>query len=109
VLDDVVRCQIQLRQPMDCMIIDTTWMFWNEATTSVTLEEAPTSGTLDRSAIQAGEDIIAWNGLNLGVRLDYPGTEIGPEVSLVWFSSGVDIGFVDCAADVDALSCTVRP
>jgi hypothetical protein len=109
VLDDgTPAVEVQLRVPMDCSVLDTTWMFWDDANETVTLGEAPTSGTLDRQDVEAGDFIIAFSELNLGVRLDYPDGVVGPEIGLAWFSAGVDLAHVDCSGAEEALACQVR-
>jgi hypothetical protein len=106
--DGTPAVEIELLAPESCDVLDTTWMLWNESTTSVSLGEEPTSGTLHRAGVEADERTIFFRDLNLGVRLEYPDDVVGPMLSLTWYSTTVDLAFVDCASVDALLACTVR-
>ncbi len=108
ILDEVTPAvEVQLRVPETCDVLDTTWMFWDEATGAVRLGEAPTSGTLSRASVDVDVDLIFFRDRNLGVRLEYPSVELGPQVSMVWFTAAEDLARVDCAGQGEALTCAV--
>jgi hypothetical protein len=100
--------EIQLRQPDTCAVIDTLWMFWDDPTSTLSIGEAPTEGTLRGAGVESDEYVIFFREHNLGVRLEYPDDVVGPQLSLVWFSNDVDLTAVDCAHEGDFLACTVR-
>lgn len=110
ILDEVTpSVEVQLRVPETCEVLDTTWMFWDEPG-GARLGEPPSMGTLSRMGVDVDEDLIFFRDANVGVRLEYPAMEIGPELSLVWFTAGEDLARVDCAAQGEALVCaTVTP
>lgn len=108
VLDDVTPAvEVQLRVPETCRVLDSTWMFWEEPST-VRLGEPPSDGRLSRRDVTVGDDVIFFRSENVGVRLEYTGEEVGPELALVWFTAGEDLAVVDCAASGESLACAVR-
>jgi hypothetical protein len=108
-IDGTPAVEIQARVPMDCTVVGATWMFWNESDDSVSLSDPPEDGVLERDGIDAGDRTIVFTELDLGLRLDYPGEDVAPELALVWFAAGMDLETVDCTASADALACEVRP
>lgn len=107
-LDGVPVVEVQLRVPETCAVLDTTWMFWDDEATTVRLGDAPTQGTLERGGVTVGDEVIFFRDSNVGVRLEYPEAELGPELGLVWFTAGEDLVVVQCSGSEATLSCAVR-
>ncbi len=108
-LDGEPVVEVQLVVPDTCEVLGEAWMFWDEDSDTVTLGEEPTSGTLEGAGVDTDATLIFFRDLNLGVRLDYPGGEVGSELTLTWFSGEEDLATVSCAGADGVLACEVAP
>ena len=93
--------------PVTCEERERTWMFWDDDAGVVTLGAEPSSGTLRRDGVDVEDRTIYFSDFNVGVRLDYPDDQVGPSLSLAWFSVGGDLATVDCDA-TETLVCATR-
>lgn len=110
-LDDVVPAvEVQLRVPETCEVLDTRWMLWQEETETVTLADyADLEGTLHGGGVETGDDVIGFTNADVYVNLIYPEPGVqAPEVTLTWSFAGTTLATVDCAANGEALECSVR-
>lgn len=73
------------------------WMLFEDPGAMITLGPEP-SGILSRGGVEVTDDTIFFQSFNVGVRLDYGGDAVGPVLRLTWFTSGVDLGAVECTA-----------
>lgn len=92
--------------PETCEERESTWMFWDDATSTASLGPEPTSGVLGRENIDVTDEAVFFRTFNVGVRLEYADSS-RQQLRLVWFSTGPDLASVDCAA-APVLSCTVE-
>ena len=74
------------------------WMRFEDPGAMITLGPEPT-GTLMRGGVDVEDMTIFFRSHNVGVRLEYPGGVVGPELRFVWFSAGVDLAVVECVAE----------
>ncbi len=93
--------------PATCEERASVWMFWDDSASVVWLGPEPTGGLLSRDDLDVTDEAIFFRSFNVGVRLDYAGGTVGPDVALAWFSTGTDLATVDCSA-TPALTCAVR-
>lgn len=81
------------------------WMLFQDPGAVVTLGPEPT-GILAREGVEVTDETIFFRDHNVGVRLEYAGDVIGPELTLIWFSTGTDLATVDCTAS--PFACALR-
>jgi len=89
-----------------CEPAGSTWMFFDDAASAVTLGPEPTSGVLGRDGVDVTDETIFFRAYNVGVRLEYTDSSHG-QLALVWFSMGANLSTVDCSADPE-LACAIR-
>ncbi len=97
---DGTRLAIELVQliPSTCEETDQrVWMIFEDPGAVVTLGPEP-MGTLRRGGVEVDGMTIFFRDQNVGVRLEYPGDVVGPDLRLVWFSTGTDLATVACVA-----------
>lgn len=83
--------------PQTCDETRRVWMLFEDPDAMVTLGPEP-DGILERGELDVTDESIFFVPANVGVRLEYPGAAIGPELDLVWFSVGEDLRTVSCVA-----------
>ena len=99
--------EVLYRVPDTCAVVDRTWMFWDDPTETITFGDEPTSGTLMRDEVDVGDDDrrIFFRDVGVGVRLEYPGEDVAPEVDFVWFAAATELTRAPCAGDGTTLRC----
>lgn len=101
--------EVQLVVPETCEILGETWMYWDEATDTVTLGDEPTEGRLEGEGVETDPETIFFRSLNLGVRLEYAGDPPSDDLTLTWFSMDEDLAVVRCVEAGGTLECTGGP
>lgn len=99
--------EILYRVPETCEVVDRTWMFFDDATQTVSMGEEPTDAVLSRRFVTVEDRLIYFDGFAVGVELEYPGEEPAGEVDFRWFT-GMDetLATVACAGDGATLICS---
>lgn len=105
--DGTLAVEVLLREP-SCARLDSTWMFFDAETEALEIGEEPTSGTLDRSGLAVEDRSIFFERANIGVRLEYSGADIGPDLALVWFFADTDLFRVACSGSEASLECIIE-
>ena len=106
-IDAVPAVEVIYRVPDTCEVMDRRWMFWDDATETISFGDEPTMGTLMRDEVDLGDGDrrIFFRDVNVGVRLDYPSDVEGPSVDFVWFANATDLASGTCAGDGMSLTC----
>jgi hypothetical protein len=109
-LDDVTPLvEIQLRVPATCEVQDGVWMVWDEESEGVVLVDTPEGDEIVRQGVQVDDALIFFERENIAVRLDYPTDAPSRELTLTWYTPPMrEYAVVHCAADGEALACSVQ-
>lgn len=97
---DGTRLAVEIVQliPETCEETDQRmWMAFEDPGAMVTLGVEPT-GLLMRGGVEVDGMTLFFRDQNVGLRLEYPGDVVGPNVRFVWFSTGMTLATVDCTA-----------
>lgn len=108
-IDAVPSVEVMARVPETCEVTARTWMFWDDASETVSFGDEPSEGTLERGEVTVEDDGVFFREVGVGVRLRYPGDVLGPSVDFVWTASGRELARARCESESEALRCAPAP